>query len=246
MAPSTDETAGIPPLTRFPHMPFSDDHTSETILTYEGIAEYYSTIEDDPTLRASIRQLLGRPDKNNRILELGCGPGIDANALKLAGHEVVAIDLCEAFVNRGKLRFPEVQFELMDMRRPDFEPASFDGILSMSSLVHVVPDELSEAIATYRRLLRPGGRLVVWNSDSTMVDYYDVPDWGNASSRYLRMWCHDRVVMKQAMEDAGFDQIRLMQIDSEYYRGMRRIQENEVSLYVAVGQIDEKPHSAEN
>ena len=49
MDPSTDETAGIPPLTRFPHMPFSDDHTSETILTYEGIAEYYSTIEDDPT-----------------------------------------------------------------------------------------------------------------------------------------------------------------------------------------------------
>ncbi len=53
------------------------------------------------------------------------------------------------------------------------------------------------------------------------------------------MWCHDRVVMKQAMEEAGFDQIRLMQIDSDYYQGMKRIQENQVSLYVAVGQVDE-------
>ena len=220
-------------------MSLSDDQTNETILTYEGIAEYYATIEDDPTLRASIRQLLGRPDTNRRILELGCGPGIDANALKLAGYDVVAIDLCEAFINRGRLRFPEVDFQLMDMRRPEFEPASFDGILSMSSLVHVVPDELTDTIKGYRELIRPGGRLVVWNSDSTAVDYYDVPDWGNASSRYLRMWCHDRVVMKQAMEEAGFDQIRLMQIDSDYYQGMKRIQDNQVSLYVAVGQVDE-------
>ena len=86
------------------------------------------------------------------------------------------------------------------------------------------------------RLLRPGGRLVVWNSDSTMVGHYDVPDWGNASSRYLRMWCHDRVMMKKVMEDAGFGQVRLMQIDSDYYADMKRIRENQVSLYVAVGQ----------
>ena len=221
-------------------MPSPIDPTTETILTYEGIAEYYATIEDDPALRASIRQLLGRPDKNRRILELGCGPGIDANALKLAGHDVVAIDLCEAFINRGRLRFPEVEFQMMDLRNPEFESASFDGILSMASLVHVLPEDLPTVIENYRKLIRPGGRLVVWNSDSTMVDYYDVPDWGNASSRYLRMWCHDRVIMKTAMEEAGFDQVRLMQVDSDYYTGMKRIEDNQISLYVAVGQVDER------
>lgn len=219
-------------------MPPPIDPTTETILTYEGIADYYATVEDDPILRSSIRKLLGKPSQTHRILELGCGPGIDANALKQAGHDVVAIDLCEAFINRSRMRFPEVDFRLMDLRSPEFEAETFDGILSMTSLVHVLPEELPEVVQRYRRLLRPGGRLVVWNSDSTMVDHYDVPDWGNASSRYLRMWCHDRVTMKKAMEDAGFDQVRLMQVDSDYYADMKRIRENQVSLYVAVGLVE--------
>ncbi|MBG84961.1 MAG: hypothetical protein CMJ40_10525 [Phycisphaerae bacterium] len=226
-------------------MPPPIDHTTETILTYEGIADYYATVEDDPILRSSIRKLLGKPSQTNRILELGCGPGIDANALKRAGHEVVAIDLCEAFINRSRMRFPEVDFQLMDLRNPEFDAESFDGILSMASLVHVLPEELPDVIRRCRRLLRPGGRLVVWNSDSTVVDHYDVPDWGNASSRYLRMWCHDRVIMKKAMEEAGFDQVRLMQVDSDYYADMKRIRENQISLYVAVGLAGETVSPAE-
>ena len=126
----------------------------------------------------------------------------------------------------------------MDMRNPDFDPQSFDGIISMASLVHVLPDEIPQVLRNYRSLLRPGGRLVVWNSDSTMVDHYDVPDWGNASSRYLRMWCHDRMYFRNAMAEAGFDQVRLMQVESDYYADMKRMQENQVSLYVAVGQIE--------
>ena len=216
----------------------STDPTRETILTYEGIAEYYATVEDDPELRAYIRDLLGPAEPNRRILEVGCGPGLDATALKTKGFEVIGIDLCEAFIERAKLRFPEVDFRLMDLRAPDFEDNSFDGIIAMASLIHVLPEDIPATIERYRLLLRPGGRLVVWMSDSPKVEYYDVPDWGGASSRYLRMWCHDRTMVLQAMEQAGFDQVRAIQLQSDYYTRMERIQENEVSLYVAVGSVE--------
>lgn len=216
----------------------STDPTRETILTYEGIAEYYATIEDDPELRASIRDLLGPAEPNKRILEVGCGPGIDAAALKAKGFDVIGIDLCEAFIERAKLRYPEVDFRLMDLRAPTFDDNSFDGIIAMASLIHVLPEDIPATIERYRLLLKPGGRLVTWMSDSPLVDYYDVPDWGGASSRYLRMWCHDRSLVAQAMEQAGFDQIRLIQVQSDYYARMQRIQENQVSMYVAVGSLD--------
>ncbi|MCH2133468.1 MAG: class I SAM-dependent methyltransferase [Phycisphaerales bacterium] len=214
------------------------DPTRETILTYEGIAEYYATIEDDPELRSYLRGLLGEPKDHPRILEVGCGPGIDAGALQARGFDVTGIDLCEAFINRAQMRYPEVDFRLMDMRAPQFDDASFDGILSLASLIHVLPEDVPATIERYRLLLRPGGRLVIWASDSPMVEYYDVPDWGGASSRYLRMWCHDRTMVTQAMQQAGFDQHRVVQLQSDYYAGMQRIQDNQVALYVAVGTLD--------
>ena len=219
-------------------MTSSPDPTHETILTYEGIAEYYASIEDDPELRVYIRDLLGPAEPNRRILEVGCGPGLDAAALKTKGFEVIGIDLCDAFLERATLRFPEVDFRKMDLRAPDFEDNSFDGIIAMASLIHVLPEDIPATIERYRLLLRPGGRLVVWMSDSPKVEYYDVPDWGGASSRYLRMWCHDRTMVLQAMEQAGFDQCRVVQLQSDYYTRMERIQENEVSLYVAVGSVE--------
>ena len=218
----------------------SYDPTSETILTYQGIAEYYATIEDDPELRKSIRELLGMPDSERRILEVGCGPGTDASILKSKGFQVTAIDLCEAFIDRGCMRYPEVDFQLMDLRAPDFPDNSFDGILAMASLIHVLPEDLPATIERYRLLLKPGGRLVTWMSDSPQVDYYDVPDWGNASSRYLRMWCHDRTLISKAMEDAGFDRVKILQVHSDYYTRMKRIQDNGVSLYVAVGTLNQE------
>ncbi len=212
------------------------DTTRETILTYEGIAEYYASIEDDPALRESIRGLLGPAAPDRRVLEIGCGPGRDAAVLRAQGFEVTAIDLCHAFIERGRIRFPEVDFRIMDFRNPEFAAKTFDGILGMAALVHVLPDELAAVILRYRRLLRPGGRLVLWMSDSPRVPFYDVPDWGGASTRSLRMWCHDRTAVVKAMADAGF-QTRILQTDSSYYATMKRVREHEVSLYTVVGRI---------
>ncbi|MDG2422432.1 MAG: class I SAM-dependent methyltransferase [Phycisphaerales bacterium] len=215
----------------------STDPTQETILTYEGIAEYYATVEDDPELRASIRDLLGPAHPGKKILEVGCGPGIDAAILKSKGFDVIGIDLCEAFIDRARLRYPEVDFQLMDLRAPDFKDNEFDGIIAMASLVHVLPEDIPATIERYRLLLKDGGRFVTWMSDSPKVEYYDVPDWGGASTRFLRMWCHDRSMISNSMTDAGFSHVRILQVQSDYYNRMTRIQDNEVSLYAIVGTV---------
>ncbi|MAT80623.1 MAG: hypothetical protein CMJ29_03130 [Phycisphaerae bacterium] len=216
----------------------SQDPTQDTILTYQGIAEYYATIEDDPELRQSIRGLLGKPESDKRILEVGCGPGTDASILKSKGFDVTGIDLCEGFIDRARMRYPEVDFQLMDLRSPDFHDNTFDGILAMAAMVHVIPDDLQATFEHYRLLLKPGGRFVSWMCDSSQADYYDVPDWGGASTRSLRMWCHDRSIVSKAMQTAGFQEVRILQVNSDYYDRMKRIQDNKVSLYVAVGLID--------
>ena len=169
-----------------------DDGMRNPSDAYEPITDRYAQAADDPSLRERIRAKLGTPTTNEKILDVGCGPGHDAAALADAGYLVTAIDQCAGFIEFGKANYPKVQFECMDMHEPTFGPASFDGILAMASLIHVRPEDMPMVIERYARLLKPSGRLVIWASDSVSVSHYDVENWGDCPNNPLRIWCHRR------------------------------------------------------
>jgi SAM-dependent methyltransferase len=84
-----------------------------------------------------------------RVLEVGCGRGDLARGIARLGYQVDAIDP-EAPV--GAVFHPVSLEEFSD-------PGPFDAVLSNLALHHI-PD-LGGALAKIRRLLRPGGRLIV-------------------------------------------------------------------------------------
>ena len=97
---------------------------------YERIAQAYAgpaPYEDDPIMRATCRQTFVDALSGRRVLEVGCGPGMDSQALAEAGLDVVATDLCEAFVLIVQSRFPSLAVVQADMRALPFGPARFDG-----------------------------------------------------------------------------------------------------------------------
>ena len=100
------------------------------------------------------------------LLDAGCGEG--AVALQLAcerGWRVVGVDLLDWNVARAWRRpaaqglSGRVAFHAMDYTRLRFPDGFFDGIYTMETLVHA-PDH-HEALLEFRRVLRPGGRLVL-------------------------------------------------------------------------------------
>lgn len=101
------------------------------------------------------------PTDCRRALDVGCGDGNLAMDLAAAGvPEVIGIDQDAACIARARQpRLPHgVVFLHDDFLRHEFAPASLDLITSVASLHHM---DAAAALARMRRLLRPGGRLVI-------------------------------------------------------------------------------------
>ncbi len=98
-----------------------------------------------------------------RILDVGTGPGIVANLLADLGHEIVGVDVSEgmlkkAMENSGALHH-SLELVQGDGEKLPFESGSFDAVVNRYVL-WTLPDP-KKALAEWRRVLKPGGRLVV-------------------------------------------------------------------------------------
>lgn len=112
-----------------------------------------------------LRRLLARPEGGPpRMLELGCGTGLNLVALADAVAEGVGVDFSPAMVaracrNAGRARAGNLRFVLGDAADAPLAAAAFDLVLLAGTLEHL-PDR-GAVLARCRSLLAPGGRVVV-------------------------------------------------------------------------------------
>ena len=95
-----------------------------------------------------------------RVLDIGCGGGILAEALAHHGATVTAIDKAEASLSVAKLHLLESQLDIsyLDSTAEEFaeaQPAQFDVVTCLEMLEHV-PDP-SSVVSACQRLVKPGG-----------------------------------------------------------------------------------------
>jgi 2-polyprenyl-6-hydroxyphenyl methylase / 3-demethylubiquinone-9 3-methyltransferase len=99
-----------------------------------------------------------------RVLDVGCGGGLLAEALARAGAKVTAIDLAPGMIEVARLHAMEQKLEI-DYRMvaaeavAAAEPESFDVVTCMEMLEHV-PDP-AQMVATLTALVRPGGAVFI-------------------------------------------------------------------------------------
>ena len=97
------------------------------------------------------------------VLDIGCGEGATSIELARLGFRVIGIDLSDTRVEiareRARREGLDVQFVQGDAERPDLPDESLD-LVHCQSILHHLPD-VPTALASYRRVLRPGGQLLV-------------------------------------------------------------------------------------
>jgi 2-polyprenyl-6-hydroxyphenyl methylase/3-demethylubiquinone-9 3-methyltransferase len=100
------------------------------------------------------------PLGGKRVIDVGCGGGILAEAMAARGAEVTGIDLSEKALRVAQLhlhesgrsvRYEAIAAEALAAR----EPAAFDVVTCMEMLEHV--PEPASIVAACARLVRPGG-----------------------------------------------------------------------------------------
>lgn len=107
------------------------------------------------------------------VLDVGCGPGHLTAHLRSIGVDASGIDLVPEFIDHARTAHPEGRYELGSMHDLDAPDGSVAGILAWYSLIHVPPDELDAVLTELRRVVVPGGTLVVGFFDGEAVAAFD-------------------------------------------------------------------------
>jgi SAM-dependent methyltransferase len=144
------------------------------------------------TLRAHTRA-------GDRILDVGCG---HAHYRHATDAEYVGLDVTDAPYAAGLPRDVDVVASAEQMPLDD---ASFDLVYSLSAF-YQVPDT-QRALSEMRRVLRPGGRLVLF-------DYNRRTQRSLSAAEGAPRPCWTQWGLRRHVRGAGFEQVRLLVADT--------------------------------
>jgi ubiquinone/menaquinone biosynthesis C-methylase UbiE len=111
-----------------------------------------------------------------RILDVGCGPGFYVAGLSGVvgdGGQVTGVDPNPSMLAGATRRtdgMPNVTLLEGEATALPVEDSSYDAVLSVQVCEYV--EDVGAALAEMERVLKPGGRLVIWDVDWSTVSWY--------------------------------------------------------------------------
>lgn len=159
--------------------------------------------------RTDLLALLDLLDSSWVVGDLGCGTGHLSEALAPVVRRVVAVDESGAMLTGAKRRLSS--FENVDVRSGAVEALPIeDGELDVALLFMVTHFVLEPAkvLAEVRRVLKPGGRLVILDLTSHEREEYSLQMghvWQGFSEAQIRSW----------VTDAGLEVVRFRDLPAD-------------------------------
>jgi SAM-dependent methyltransferase len=111
-------------------------------------------------LKIAAEQL--RSPSKLKVVDFGCGSGVMSHLLAQMGHEVIAVDLDFAPLERVRRHVdfpPSITFHNKDLAELQLPAESVDAIVALDVLEHI--HDFESYLALFLRILKPGGRIIV-------------------------------------------------------------------------------------
>jgi SAM-dependent methyltransferase len=132
--------------------------TTHALFDHDRVAAGYASARPylHPEVFARVSTLLGLRAPLPRALDVGCGTGLSAVALRGLAREVAGVDAAAAMLRRAR-RSPGVAYAAAAAEALPFRERSFDLVVACGSIDWVDRERFLPEAA---RLIRPGGWLV--------------------------------------------------------------------------------------
>jgi SAM-dependent methyltransferase len=154
-----------------------------------------------PLLRAqqdlALAHLAAQP--RERILDLGCGPGRGLDLLRASRCKPLGLDTSAEMLRDASRSAPCVRASAMAL---PLRAGVLDGLLCTNSFHHY-PEPLA-TLRELRRVLRPGGRLVLVDPNAESLAARLAIYGGEALAFGLDVHLHTRAQWRTMCRDAGF------------------------------------------
>ena len=177
--------------------------------------------------RAILRLVCRRVHLGGTVVDLGCGPGFLVDELLRQGFSCKAIDASPEAVERACARFGG---------RPGFLGGAVgildclplgDGeagaIFLIEVLEHLGSDLTTKAFAEMRRVLRPGGHLVITvpNEEDLSANAVACPDCGCVFHRMQHVQSFSEQSLGRLLAAADFEPVFVAGLNLRYFAGGR-------------------------
>ena len=134
--------------------------------SYDCVAEEYARriydeLQYKPIDRLLLDRLVQGVPAGGIICDLGCGPGQVARYLCEHGAHAIGIDLSAHMIALARQLNPGIKFcqgNLMTLAMAD---EAWAGIAAFYSLIHIPREDILAALVELKRVLQPGGLLLV-------------------------------------------------------------------------------------
>ncbi|BAI60638.1 ABC transporter ATP binding protein [Methanocella paludicola SANAE] len=191
--------------------------TGAGIKFWDAVSQKYDNAVDGTmgkNLRPTALEKLSQEAGLGRAVELGCGTGYFTKTLARVADSVVATDFCEGMLARAMERLSSagnITFQKEDCMKTSFPDDTFDTVL-MALVLNYIPDPAA-ALAEARRILKPGGRLIIVNPDNSFIgearkrlsSYKLMAGYGDAQVRYPQTFRNlSADGLYKMLETAGF------------------------------------------
>lgn len=188
--------------------------------SYHDVAETYERIHA-PRLAEPARDLveIAKVGGGMRVLDVGTGTGVAADAARQTGAAVVGIDESIQMLRVGRAARPQVRTAAAEAIDLPFADGRFDAVIANFVVAHFT--KYQTALFDMSRVLRPGGRmsLSAWadGEDELTLTWLGLVEGvvprpilrpALAEALPWRERFRDRDALKEALTDAGLRSVR--------------------------------------
>jgi SAM-dependent methyltransferase len=180
--------------------PDDDSGNEQTLRTYQDFPDrYLERTQTQPS--ALVEVLISVAQPGWTVLELGSGPGTDADALESAELRVDRTDATPAFVER--LRDCGRSARVLNALADDLG-GPYDAVFANAVLLHFTAEELRSVLISAQHAVRPGGLLAATLKEG------DGHEWSMRkmdAPRYFTYWRTGP--LRTLLEETGWTPIRI-------------------------------------